>query len=144
MLSTQNDPMSHTIYSWDSCNSKTIHGSWHHSVLTSQTKIKINKKSFRYPGPYFILHSITQAVFHSTFHYPGRISFYIPFSRPYFILHSITQAVFHSTFHYPGRISFYMTNFGEEATQIGSARALKFKDVVFPQYRLDLFMDRGR
>lgn len=43
-----------------------------------------------------------------------------------------------------GRISFYMTNFGEEATQIGSARALKFKDVVFPQYReAGVFIWRG-
>ena len=43
-----------------------------------------------------------------------------------------------------GRISFYMTNFGEEATQIGSARALKFKDVVFPQYReAGVFLWRG-
>ena len=37
-----------------------------------------------------------------------------------------------------------MTNFGEEATQIGSARALKFKDVVFPQYReAGVFLWRG-
>ena len=44
----------------------------------------------------------------------------------------------------PGRISFYMTNFGEEAIQIGSARALKFKDVVFPQYReAGVFLWRG-
>ena len=37
-----------------------------------------------------------------------------------------------------------MTNFGEEAIQIGSARALKFKDVVFPQYReAGVFLWRG-
>ncbi|KAK4883248.1 hypothetical protein RN001_006567 [Aquatica leii] len=34
-----------------------------------------------------------------------------------------------------GRISFYMTNFGEEATHIGSAAALNEDDVVFGQYR---------
>ncbi|KAL7297124.1 hypothetical protein TKK_0009544 [Trichogramma kaykai] len=34
-----------------------------------------------------------------------------------------------------GRISFYMTNFGEEAVQIGSAAALSDKDLVFAQYR---------
>ncbi|XP_013400822.1 2-oxoisovalerate dehydrogenase subunit alpha, mitochondrial-like isoform X2 [Lingula anatina] len=34
-----------------------------------------------------------------------------------------------------GRISFYMTNFGEEATHIGSAAALNDKDLVFGQYR---------
>ena len=34
-----------------------------------------------------------------------------------------------------GRISFYMTNFGEEATQFGSAAALELKDWVFAQYR---------
>ncbi|KAF5288109.1 hypothetical protein FQA39_LY15496 [Lamprigera yunnana] len=34
-----------------------------------------------------------------------------------------------------GRISFYMTNFGEEATHIGSAAALTNEDVVFGQYR---------
>lgn len=34
-----------------------------------------------------------------------------------------------------GRISFYMTNYGEEATHIGSAAALKPTDLVFGQYR---------
>jgi 2-oxoisovalerate dehydrogenase E1 component alpha subunit len=34
-----------------------------------------------------------------------------------------------------GRISFYMTNFGEEASQIGSAAALDQKDLVYAQYR---------
>lgn len=34
-----------------------------------------------------------------------------------------------------GRISFYMTNFGEEATHIGSAAALDMQDPVFGQYR---------
>lgn len=34
-----------------------------------------------------------------------------------------------------GRISFYMTNFGEEATQLGSAAALSPDDWVFAQYR---------
>lgn len=34
-----------------------------------------------------------------------------------------------------GRISFYMTNYGEEATHIGSAAALKTEDVVYGQYR---------
>jgi 2-oxoisovalerate dehydrogenase E1 component alpha subunit len=34
-----------------------------------------------------------------------------------------------------GRISFYMTNYGEEATHIGSAAALNPKDLVFGQYR---------
>jgi len=34
-----------------------------------------------------------------------------------------------------GRISFYMTNYGEEATHIGSAAALDDKDLVFGQYR---------
>ena len=34
-----------------------------------------------------------------------------------------------------GRISFYMTNYGEEATQIGSAAALEARDLVFGQYR---------
>ena len=34
-----------------------------------------------------------------------------------------------------GRISFYMTNFGEEATHIGSASALHPDDLVFGQYR---------
>lgn len=52
-----------------------------------------------------------------------------------------------------GRVSFYMTNYGEEATQIGSASALDDKDLVFGQYReagvlawrgfgLDQFMDQ--
>ncbi|KAK5650651.1 hypothetical protein RI129_001680 [Pyrocoelia pectoralis] len=34
-----------------------------------------------------------------------------------------------------GRISFYMTNFGEEAAQIGSAAALSIEDLVYGQYR---------
>ena len=34
-----------------------------------------------------------------------------------------------------GRISFYLTNFGEEATHIGSAAALNPKDLVYGQYR---------
>ncbi|XP_060524103.1 2-oxoisovalerate dehydrogenase subunit alpha, mitochondrial isoform X2 [Cylas formicarius] len=34
-----------------------------------------------------------------------------------------------------GRISFYMTNYGEEATHIGSAAALELQDVVYGQYR---------
>nr|XP_022911251.1 2-oxoisovalerate dehydrogenase subunit alpha, mitochondrial [Onthophagus taurus] len=34
-----------------------------------------------------------------------------------------------------GRISFYMTNYGEEATHIGSAAALDMEDLVFGQYR---------
>lgn len=34
-----------------------------------------------------------------------------------------------------GRISFYMTNYGEEATHIGSAAALDLEDVVYGQYR---------
>lgn len=34
-----------------------------------------------------------------------------------------------------GRISFYMTNFGEEATHIGSAAALSAEDLVYGQYR---------
>jgi len=52
-----------------------------------------------------------------------------------------------------GRISFYMTNYGEEASQIGSAAALEDTDLVFGQYReagvlmwrgfrLDQFMDQ--
>uniref|UniRef100_A0A1B0A378 2-oxoisovalerate dehydrogenase subunit alpha n=1 Tax=Glossina pallidipes TaxID=7398 RepID=A0A1B0A378_GLOPL len=34
-----------------------------------------------------------------------------------------------------GRISFYMTNFGEEASHIGSAAALEIRDVIYGQYR---------
>jgi len=34
-----------------------------------------------------------------------------------------------------GRISFYMTNYGEEATHIGSAAALSDSDPIFGQYR---------
>lgn len=34
-----------------------------------------------------------------------------------------------------GRISFYMTNFGEEASHIGSAAALDLGDLVYGQYR---------
>jgi 2-oxoisovalerate dehydrogenase E1 component alpha subunit len=34
-----------------------------------------------------------------------------------------------------GRISFYMTNYGEEATHMGSAAALDPSDTIFGQYR---------
>ncbi len=34
-----------------------------------------------------------------------------------------------------GRVSFYMTNFGEEAIQVGSAGALQSTDEIFAQYR---------
>ncbi|XP_018327531.2 2-oxoisovalerate dehydrogenase subunit alpha, mitochondrial [Agrilus planipennis] len=34
-----------------------------------------------------------------------------------------------------GRISFYMTNYGEEATHMGSAAALDLNDLVYGQYR---------
>ncbi len=34
-----------------------------------------------------------------------------------------------------GRVSFYMTNYGEEAVQIGSAEALHPNDEIFAQYR---------
>jgi len=43
-----------------------------------------------------------------------------------------------------GRISFYMTNYGEEATHIGSAAALKKNDLVYGQYReAGVLMYRG-
>ncbi|EER07536.1 conserved hypothetical protein [Perkinsus marinus ATCC 50983] len=43
-----------------------------------------------------------------------------------------------------GRITFYMTNFGEEATQIGVVAALKEQDMIWPQYReLGVFLYRG-
>merc|ERR1711988_2047698 len=43
-----------------------------------------------------------------------------------------------------GRISFYMTNYGEEATHIGSAAALKKEDLVYGQYReAGVLMYRG-
>ncbi|XP_059096204.1 2-oxoisovalerate dehydrogenase subunit alpha, mitochondrial-like isoform X3 [Tigriopus californicus] len=43
-----------------------------------------------------------------------------------------------------GRISFYMTNYGEEATHIGSAAALNPKDLVYGQYReAGVLMYRG-
>jgi 2-oxoisovalerate dehydrogenase E1 component alpha subunit len=43
-----------------------------------------------------------------------------------------------------GRISFYMTNWGEEACQIGSAMALREDDECFLQYReAGVFMWRG-
>jgi len=43
-----------------------------------------------------------------------------------------------------GRISFYMTNYGEEATHIGSAAALQPKDLVYGQYReAGVLMHRG-
>lgn len=42
------------------------------------------------------------------------------------------------------RISFYMTQTGEEASGIGSASALKFEDLLFPQYReAGAFLYRG-
>ena len=34
-----------------------------------------------------------------------------------------------------GRISFYMTNYGEEATHVGSAAALDNNDLIYGQYR---------
>ena len=34
-----------------------------------------------------------------------------------------------------GRISFYMTNYGEEATHIGSAAGLDKDDLIYGQYR---------
>lgn len=34
-----------------------------------------------------------------------------------------------------GRISFYMTNYGEEATHMGSAAALSEDDLIYGQYR---------
>ena len=34
-----------------------------------------------------------------------------------------------------GRISFYMTNYGEEATHIGSAAGLDDRDLIYGQYR---------
>jgi len=43
-----------------------------------------------------------------------------------------------------GRISFYMTNYGEEATHIGSAAALDSEDLVYGQYReAGVLMYRG-
>ncbi|CAG9765218.1 unnamed protein product [Ceutorhynchus assimilis] len=43
-----------------------------------------------------------------------------------------------------GRISFYMTNYGEEATHIGSAAALTLDDLVYGQYReAGVLMYRG-
>ena len=43
-----------------------------------------------------------------------------------------------------GRISFYLTNYGEEATQFGSAAALLPEDVIFAQYReAGVLMSRG-
>jgi len=43
-----------------------------------------------------------------------------------------------------GRISFYCTNFGEEATSVGTAAALQPQDLVWPQYReLGMFLWRG-
>lgn len=43
-----------------------------------------------------------------------------------------------------GRISFYISNFGEEATQLGSVSALKFEDEIWTQYReLGCFLYRG-
>lgn len=43
-----------------------------------------------------------------------------------------------------GRISFYMTNYGEEATQVGSAAALSRDDLIYAQYReAGVFVWRG-
>merc|ERR1719183_2627211 len=43
-----------------------------------------------------------------------------------------------------GRISFYCTNYGEEATGLGTAAALKDQDMIWPQYReLGMFLWRG-
>lgn len=43
-----------------------------------------------------------------------------------------------------GRISFYCTNFGEEATGVGTAAALQPQDLIWPQYReLGMFLWRG-
>ncbi len=43
-----------------------------------------------------------------------------------------------------GRISFYMTNYGEEASHVGSAAALDPKDEIFGQYReAGVLMYRG-
>lgn len=43
-----------------------------------------------------------------------------------------------------GRISFYCTNYGEEATSVGTAAALKPQDMIWPQYReLGAFLWRG-
>merc|ERR1712241_986517 len=43
-----------------------------------------------------------------------------------------------------GRISFYMTNYGEEATHIGSAAGLDDRDLVYGQYReAGVLMYRG-
>lgn len=36
-----------------------------------------------------------------------------------------------------GRVSFYMTNYGEEATHIGSAAALTLDDVIFGYIAFD-------
>lgn len=42
------------------------------------------------------------------------------------------------------RISFYMTQFGEEASNIGTAAAIKDHDLIFPQYRESgAFLYRG-
>lgn len=43
-----------------------------------------------------------------------------------------------------GQISFYLTSWGEEALHVGSAAALEFEDIVFPQYReLGVLFYRG-
>ena len=43
-----------------------------------------------------------------------------------------------------GRISFYMTNYGEEAAQIGSVAALRPDDLIYAQYReAGVIMYRG-
>nr|ACO13127.1 2-oxoisovalerate dehydrogenase subunit alpha, mitochondrial precursor [Lepeophtheirus salmonis] len=44
-----------------------------------------------------------------------------------------------------GRISFYMTNYGEEATHVGSASALDPQDIVYGQYReTGVLLHRGQ
>lgn len=43
-----------------------------------------------------------------------------------------------------GRITFYCTNYGEEATGVATAAALKPQDLIWPQYReLGMFLYRG-
>eukprot|EP00494_Astrolonche_serrata_P031859 UN32128 len=43
-----------------------------------------------------------------------------------------------------GRVTFYMTNFGEEAAQVGTAEALDDEDLLYVQYReLGMFIHRN-
>jgi len=43
-----------------------------------------------------------------------------------------------------GRVSFYCSNYGEEATSVGTAAALEPQDMIWPQYReLGMFLWRG-